>query len=60
MATIISNVKGSQRGTTDDKPIGIKTQQGFSFHILWLSDEDAQIYADLLQRNNIWYDVLER
>jgi len=33
----------------------IKTQQGFSQHILELSEEDAKIYTDLLDRNKIWW-----
>lgn len=38
-----------------DKNIGIRTQQGFSQHTLWLNEEDAKIYTDLLERNRIWY-----
>jgi hypothetical protein len=34
---------------------GIKTQQGFSQHVLWLSQQDAKIYTELLTRNNIWW-----
>ncbi len=33
----------------------IKTQQGFSQHILELSEEDAKIYTDLLDRNKLWW-----
>lgn len=41
--------------------IGIKTQQGFSQHTLWLSPIDAKIYTELLGRNGIWYaDVTKR
>lgn len=35
--------------------IFIKTQQGFSQHILELSREDAKIYTELLDRNKIWW-----
>lgn len=38
-----------------DKIIGIRTQQGLSQHTLWLNEEDAKIYTDLLERNRIWY-----
>jgi hypothetical protein len=38
-----------------DKTFRIKTQQGFSQHILVLSEEDAQIYTDLLTRNKLWW-----
>jgi hypothetical protein len=39
----------------------IKTQQGFSQHILELSEDDAKIYTDLLTRNKIWWaDVTEK
>ena len=50
-----SNLDGTQLGENlPDRKIGIKTQQGLSQFVLWLSEEDAKIYWDLLKRNNIW------
>lgn len=57
MINISSNTSGSQRGNTDRNKIGIVTQQELFQHTLWLSEEDAKIYSDLLKRNNIWYHV---
>jgi hypothetical protein len=51
---------GQYNPNKKEKKYRIKTQQGFSQHILELSEDDAKIYTDLLTRNKFWWaDVTE-
>lgn len=62
MLTQINGITfGQYNPDKKEKKCRIKTQQGFSQHVLELPEEDAKIYTDLLTRNKLWWaDVTER